>query len=52
MLDKIKILEDKIALAKLGGWTTTKLLDTYNQTSKTDYANTLNEFWNNQYVKQ
>ena len=36
------------ALAKLGGWTTTKLLDTYNQTSKTDYANTLNEFWNNQ----
>jgi len=41
-----KISDD--ALAKLGGWTTTKLLETYNKTSKLDYANTLNEFWNNQ----
>lgn len=33
------------ALATLGGWTTTNLLNTYNKTSKLDYAKELSSFW-------
>lgn len=33
------------ALASFGGWTTTKLLDTYDQTSKLTHINTLKQLW-------
>jgi len=34
------------ALASIGGWTTTNLLDTYNKTTKIEYAEQLNNYWN------
>jgi len=34
------------ALASIGGWSTTNLLDTYNKTTKIEYANQLNNYWN------
>lgn len=33
------------ALASIGGWSTTKLLDTYNQTTKLEYAQQLEKLW-------
>jgi len=34
------------ALASIGGWATTNLLDTYNKTTKLEYAKQLNNYWN------
>jgi len=34
------------ALASIGGWSTTNLLDTYNKTTKIEYAEQLNNYWN------